>query len=264
MASTLSFINQSDEKAESHGTLWLVIPCFNDATRLARFLTPLCAALEHVPVRVLVQVVDDGSSPADRNSLSELIRETQARFDFVRPVLYMERNEGKGAAILHGWEAAQEGADWLGFLDADGAVSADEVRRVLGLIESDSERGTAFFSSRIRMRGRTVDRSFKRHLTGRIFASLIGALIDPQIYDSQCGFKLIPKAAYQKMKPFLREKGFAFDVELLALLNHFKTPVLEVPVDWHDIPGSKVSLIRDSLRMLRAAVSIRARMQTGF
>ena len=256
-------MSQRAETVDRHGTLWLAIPCFNDASRLALFLPPLCAALEGVPVRVLLQVVDDGSAPADRAALSELIRETQARFDFVRPVLFLERNEGKGAAILHGWEAA-DGADWLGFLDADGAVPADEVRRVLGLIGSDPENGSAFFASRIRMRGRTVERSFKRHLTGRLFASLIGAWIDPCIYDSQCGFKLIPNAAYQKIKPYLHEKGFAFDVELLALLNHFKTPVLEVPVDWFDIPGSKVSLIRDAPRMLRAVHAIASRLQTAF
>lgn len=250
-------------ETESHDALWLVIPCFNDASRLARYLPSLCAVLDRAPVRVFLQIVDDGSTPANRAAMDELVGKTRARFAFVRPVCFLERNEGKGAAILHGWEAA-DGAEWLGFLDADGAVPADEVRRVLGLIGTQSESATALFASRIRMRGRTVERSFKRHLTGRVFASLVGSWIDPHIYDSQCGFKLVPQAAYQKIKPFLREKGFAFDVELLALLNHFQTPIEEVPVDWLDIPGSKVSLLRDVLRMVRAVHAIHARMQTLF
>lgn len=256
-------MNPSDATAENHDTLWLVIPCFNDATRLSLFLPQLCADLAAAPLRVLLQVVDDGSAPEGRAALGELIRVTQERYDFVRPALFLERNEGKGSAILHGWEAGEE-ANWLGFLDADGAVSSSEVLRVLGFVGDEREDAAALFASRVRMRGRVVERSFKRHLMGRAFASFIGARIDPCVYDSQCGFKLVSRAAYQKIKPFLQEKGFAFDVELLALLNHFQASVREVPVDWFDIPGSKVSLILDPLRMLRAVHAIRSRMRTLF
>ena len=53
-------------------------------------------------------------------------------------------------------------------------------------------------------------------------------------------------------------------MELLALLNHFQIPVLEVPVDWSDIAGSKISLIRDAWRLLCAVHVIHDRMKTGF
>ena len=42
------------------------------------------------------------------------------------------------------------------------------------------------------MRGKKLERSLMRHLTGRVFATLVGIMIDSEIYDSQCGFKLIP------------------------------------------------------------------------
>jgi dolichyl-phosphate beta-glucosyltransferase len=55
--------------------------------------------------------------------------------------------------------------------------------------------------------------------------------------------------AYQKIAPFLQCQGFAFDVEVCLLLGKFGCSVMEFPVDWRDVPGSKVSLIRDSWRM---------------
>ncbi|MEI8233996.1 MAG: glycosyltransferase [Verrucomicrobiota bacterium] len=243
-----------------------MIPCFNDAQRLARFLPELCATLAAVPLPVWVQTVDDGSTPENRKALESLMERVRPQYPLVRPALFLERNEGKGAAILHGWDAAlEEGGlgreeGWVGFLDADGAVSAREVARVLGRIAASPEGTASLFASRIQMRGRTVKRHLKRHLMGRVFATLVGTLIDPRVYDSQCGFKLVPAPAYRRIRPVLEEKRFAFDVELLAALNHFGFPVEEVPVDWEDVPGSKVSLLRDAWRMFRAVSAIRARL----
>lgn len=36
--------------------------------------------------------------------------------------------------------------------------------------------------------------------------------------------------------------------------------MVEFPVDWHDVGGSKVSLIRDSLRMAMQVVTIKNRI----
>ncbi|MDD5350204.1 MAG: hypothetical protein PHQ12_08335, partial [Chthoniobacteraceae bacterium] len=196
-----------------------------------------------------------------------LMERIRPQHPMVRPALFLERNEGKGAAILRGWDTAlEDGAEengWVGFLDADGAVPAREVARVLGTIAAAPQTRRSLFASRIQMRGRTVKRRLKRHLMGRVFATLVGTLIDPRIYDSQCGFKLIPAAAYRRIRPVMEEKRFAFDVELLAALNHYGFPVEEIPVDWEDIPGSKVSLVRDAWRMFRAVRAIRRRLPGG-
>ncbi len=242
--------------------VWLVIPSYNDGERLARYLPELCQELEGAGQAVRLQVVDDGSAPAQRDRLRELVCEAQARHAFVQPPIFQEKNEGKGAAILRGWEAAGETAEWLGFLDADGAIPAREVRRLIGRLGSSAPSApTALFASRVQLRGRVVNRSLRRHLLGRVFASMVGTWIDPHIYDSQCGFKLIPAAAWNKVRPLLREKRFAFDVELLAALNHHGCAVEEVPIDWTDIPGSKVSLLRDPLQMALSIKKIRERMR---
>jgi glycosyltransferase involved in cell wall biosynthesis len=260
-------MNRNAETAEpspelsARRVVWLTIPCFNDADRLGRYLPELCAQLAPLPLRVWVQVVDDGSAQENRLALEALVDRIRARCPMVRPALCLECNEGKGGAILRGWDAALENgvqeADWVGFLDADGAVPAREVARIL---EENAAAQRSLFAARIQMRGRTVKRRLNRHLMGRVFATLVGTMIDPGIFDSQCGFKLVPAGAYRRIRPVLEEKRFAFDVELLAALNHFGFAVEEIPVDWEDVPGSKVSPVRDAWRMFRSVRAIRRRL----
>ena len=76
---------------------------------------------------------------------------------------------------------------------------------------------------------------------------------------SQCGIKLIPAAVYRRIVAWLQEDGFCFDVELLAALLATRAPVHEVPIDWADRPGSKVSLFRDTARMFLGVRRIQTR-----
>lgn len=235
----------------------LVLPCYNDAARLGRYLPELCGLLSEILLPITIQVVDDGSSPENRAAVETIVEALRSKYSWVKPAVFQESNQGKGAAILRGWDALEPAASWFGFLDADGAVPALEVCRLLQLLPAAAP--NSLFASRIRMKGRTVSRDRKRHFMGRFFATLVGEMIDSGIYDCQCGFKLIPADAWRQIRPLLKEQRFAFDVDLLAALNHVGCPILEIPVDWSDIPGSKVSLISDPLRMFLAVRGIRAR-----
>jgi len=120
-----------------------------------------------------------------------------------------------------------------------------------------------YFGCRVKMLGRSVDRQWKRHVIGRLYATLVGILIDEGIYDSQCGFKVIPADAFAAVADLLREDRFAFDSELVAALSESGYPLEEIPIDWRDVPGSKVSLIRDSPPMVRSLFVIKSRKKAG-
>jgi hypothetical protein len=110
------------------------------------------------------------------------------------------------------------------------------------------------------MLGRIVERSLKRHLSGRVFATLVSIVGRVPAYDTQCGLKILRRSAFEKIRPHQQTIGFAFDVELCLLLRKFGCRIIEFPVDWSDIPGSKVNLLRDSTRMAREVFKIRHRV----
>ncbi|MEZ5304497.1 MAG: hypothetical protein R3F11_28205 [Verrucomicrobiales bacterium] len=109
------------------------------------------------------------------------------------------------------------------------------------------------------MLGKSVDRLASRHLTGRIFATLVTTVVGIAPYDSQCGLKVLRTAAFRAIEPDLEETGFAFDVELCLLLLKKGFRVCERPISWREIAGSKVRIVRDSIRMFLALYEIRQR-----
>lgn len=238
----------------------LVIPHYNDVERLRPFLTDL---LNTLPGHFSILVSDDGSLPKQQEQLTQLIAELHAASNLsvaqLLPPLFTPCNTGKGGAVHRGW-LHSEGYSRIAFTDADGAVSATEIVRVESFFCSDACEADAVFASRVKLLGRSIHRTFKRHLSGRVFATLVSELTKVPAYDTQCGFKILSIEAYQKIRPYLSTEGFAFDVELLLLLLKSGARVVEFPVDWRDVEGSKVSLARDSLRMAMQVVTIKNRI----
>ena len=123
------------------------------------------------------------------------------------------RNQGKGASIRAGWHRAGESEDWLGFIDADGAVPAREFWRVAVLLRSATE--DAVCGSRVKMAGRSVERSAFRHVQGRAFATLVEGLFHFGFHDTQCGFKFFRAERLRPVLASLREDRWLLDIEVL-------------------------------------------------
>ena len=237
------------------GDVLLVIPCFRESSRLPGFLASLG---EHFASDTTVQVlvVDDGSGEEEASKLEAIVEARRVNWPGLRPLLRLPQNQGKGGAVYAGWATAKD-ETWLAFVDADGSAAAGEVRRLLSM------RGDgALFASRVKMLGRSIHRHWHRHLIGRVFATLVSELLDIPVYDSQCGLKLLPRAAFDTVKAHLNLRGFSFDVELLCALLDSGCRVTEVPIDWHEVPGGKVHLFRDSWRMCQDVINVRERRTT--
>lgn len=69
------------------------------------------------------------------------------------------------------------------------------------------------------------------------------------IRDTQCGFKLLSRKTIQAVFPYMHTEGWIFDIEMLLLAMYKGIPVVEVPITWHEVGGSKMHLMQDSIRM---------------
>ena len=202
-----------------------------------------------------ILLVDDGSPAEEQKRFLEVVDPLIKDGQLFLPPLILPDNIGKGGAIYAGW-ATSDTADWLAFVDADGSCSAQETKRLIELARQQSE-PVSIFASRVKMLGHHVERHFKRHLVGRVYATLVSELLNIEVYDSQCGLKVIHGAAYREIAKRLTIEGFAFDVDLLVHLLDAGHKIKEEPIDWHDTPGGKIRLLRDSWRMFRDVLKIR-------
>lgn len=237
-------------------SIHLVIPCYQESGRIGPFLADLCETLAPLG-GISIRVVEDGSDQAEKQRMKTLLDARRTKTPFLLEPLSLPKNLGKGGAVYAAW-AEEKNADWLAFVDADGSCSAAEVARLISLAR-EAPPQTALFASRIKMLGKTVHRDLRRHLLGRVYATLVCEMLDIPVYDSQCGLKLVPRACFERIASRLLIKGFAFDVELLAFLLDSGCSVHEVPISWHETPGGKVRLFRDSILMARDVWRVRRR-----
>jgi len=108
---------------------------------------------------------------------------------------------------------------------------------------------------------RRVGEPLRRHITGRCFNYAIQMLVARGISDTQCGFKMFTAASVRAIFPHTTLDGWAFDVEVLCIARALGLRIVEVPIEWHHRDESQVSVLRDSWRMFRDVMKVRARVR---
>ncbi len=234
---------KSNRQAELHGeTFTLVIPCYNEEKRLDPSEVARLAQQDGVSVLL----VDDGSSDGTAALAESLVAQSGGKIAFLK----LERNGGKAEAVRRGLvQALEQGAQCVGFLDADLSTPVDEMLRLVAYMR-ERPAITVVLASRIRLLGNDVQRKPHRHYLGRLFATAASLTLDLDIYDTQCGAKLFratPALRAALAKPFTSR--WIFDVELIGRLIYGAPDgqalkadqFAEVPLrTWRDVAGSKL------------------------
>lgn len=234
------------------GLLSVVIPAYNEETRLGPTLEAVLAYFDRRGRAGEVLVVDDGS--ADRTA--EVAGRHAARDPRVK-LLSCGANRGKGFAVRTGMLAAS-GARVL-FTDADLSTPIEDVER----LEEALARGWdgAIGSRRCPGARILVAQPPARRVMGAVFRGIVSLAALRGYWDTQCGFKLFRREAARRIFVELATPGFAFDVEVLLRARRAGLRIAEVPVRWKDSPASRVRPVRDSIRMLSEILKLRRRLK---
>lgn len=210
-------------------TLSIVLPAYNEALRLPRYLAELREYLETRPeLSAEVIVVDDGSE----DGLDRAIEAQSTAWPVLRLVRH-DRNRGKGAAVRTGMLAAR--GEVILFADADGATPIAEEAALRAAIDAGAD--VAIGSRLIDAPTTRRRRRWSRAISGRLFAAVARRMLGLSIRDTQCGFKMFRLQAARELFGRLEETGFLFDLEVLALASRLGYRVVEVPIDWTEIAG---------------------------
>lgn len=229
----------------------VVIPCYNESRRLGKFFD-FIRAHEHLPWEWLF--VSDGSTDDTAAQINDFIIGLGG--DSVRLVSYTP-NHGKGYAVRTGFLEAKGAL--VGYVDVDLAASPLEFQRFVDDAELRAGQ-SLIIGIRVKTGDGKVQRLLHRHIMGRAFQTYTSVLSGLTVYDSQCGCKLLSRAAARMLAAQMQCDGFAFDVELLMLAHANGLHLREEMITWAEQGDSKVRL-RHILQMAIDVLKITHRVR---
>ena len=238
-------------------SLSVVIPAFNEAARLGKTLPAVVDYLrQHWPETEVI-VVDDGSS----DQTAEVARRAFLDAGNLRTsVISYRTNFGKGRAVRLGLLAAR--GEVTLFSDADLSTPITEAPKLIEPILNGEWDVT--LGSRALNRGLIgIHQPWRREQGGRVFNLVVRLATGLPFWDTQCCFKAFRMSVCRPLVEAATVDRYGFDVELLYLASRAGLRLKEVPVRWDHNEGSKVSVFRDSFRMMDEVGLIRQQARRG-
>jgi len=232
-------------------SLLLLIPAYNEEARIGPVLRGYAEYFQqHYTGRFQIVVILNGC----RDNTLDVVRRASLEHpcisfqNFTAPI-------GKGGALIEGLKLAPL-ADVVGYVDADGATPPGAVIKLLTYLqEADCVIGSRWLPGAVLHQSQT----WMRRFTSRCFHFVVEVCFWMGIKDTQCPCKLIRREVVEKIHSHLRLADLSFDVNLLVSIRRAGYRIREVPIEWTDMIGSKVSssLFRSALTMFLSVVRLR-------
>lgn len=235
-------------------TYSIVIPAYNESARIEATLQRVLAYVAERGWDAEVILVNDGS----RDDTAQKIQRFAASNPRLR-LLENPGNRGKGYSVRHGMLHSR--GEVLLFSDADLSSPIEEAVKLFAAIAEGAE--IAIGSRWLQSELQTERQPLYRQFFGRAFNLVLRGMLGLRFKDTQCGFKAFTRRAAQSIFPLQLIERWGFDPELLYLAKRFGFRVAEVPVAWAHSEGTRISPLRDGLRMLGEMLKIRWNALTG-
>jgi len=232
--------------------LSIIIPAYNEATRLPHTLEKIFAYLKKQRYSSEVIVIENGSIDGTLEVASQYIKKHR------NLVVVHEENKGKGNAVRRGVLIAR--GEYRFICDADLSMPIEDLEKFLPPLNTgfDIAIGSREAPGAIR-----YNEPPYRHFGGRAINLIIRALILPGLHDTQCGFKCFRAETTEFLFRQQTLTGWSFDIELLYLARRKKMKIQEIPIRWYFAADSKVSALRDALHMIGDIFQIHRNARRG-
>ena len=238
----------------SHPKLSIVIPAFNESSRIEATLERVMACVDAEGWDAEVLVVDDGS----KDQTAAIVE----RWMDLHPRLHLIENpgnRGKGYSVRNG--LLQAAGDIVMFTDADLSAPMEEANRLLAAIEAGAD--VAIGSRWLDRARQTIQQPLYRQLFGRCFNGITRGVMGLPFKDTQCGFKAFRREAAQVIFRLQRIERWGFDPEILFIARKLRYSIVEVPVTWGHDERSRMSYLKDGMKMLEEMAVIRYNSLAG-
>ena len=237
-------------------SLSIIFPVYNEELRLNSSFNHIKSFLKkEKKLKIEIIFVDDGSKDNSYNLIVKFVNNFKLKNKVKFKIVKSETNLGKGAALKLGVEKAAY--DWILTTDIDMSVSLFQISawEKKKLIE---KKHSVYFASRSHKKS-IVERNFIRNVLGDIGSFLISIILNINIKDTQCGYKLYKKQQAKFAFSKLKNCGWDHDIELILLLKSKNIAIKELPIKWMHKENSKVNIFLDPIKMFIGILIIRFR-----
>ena len=216
----------------------LLIPAYNEEKRIEPVLRDFAAYFrDHYPGRFQLVVILNGC----RDNTLGVVNAVTCDFPSIS-ALNFPAPIGKGGALIEGLRLATEPAtqaELIGYVDADGATSPKTFHDLVKLVVGDIDCviGSRWLPGAVLHQSQTTMRRF----VSRCFHFIVQCLFWMNFADTQCPGKVMRRVSVDKIHGDLLISDLSFDVNLLYALKRAGYRTREVPIEWTDIAGSKVT-----------------------
>jgi glycosyltransferase involved in cell wall biosynthesis len=198
--------------------LSVIIPCYNEKNTIRNIVDAVCRA-PYDDKEIII--VDDGSTDGTRDILSKEIAPLVAK------VLYHEKNQGKGAALKTGIDAAT--GDIILIQDADLEYDPMEYPNLLKPILQNQ--ADVVFGSRF-LGGKPHRVLYFWHRVGNGFLTLISNMFtNLNLTDMETCYKVFRREILQGIR--IEENGFGFEPEIVAKIAKTRCRIFEVGISYY-------------------------------
>ena len=238
----------------SHPHLSIVVPAYNEGARIEDALHRIttCAASRGWDAEILV--VDDGST----DNTAEIVQhwaQTNPRLHLIQN----PGNRGKGYSVRNG--LLQAAGDIVMFTDADLSAPMEEAERLFDALDRGAD--VAIGSRWLDRARQTIHQPLYRRFFGRCFNWVTRTVMGLPYKDTQCGFKAFKRQAAQVIFRLQTIERWGFDPEILFIARKLRYVVREVPVTWGHDERTRMSYLKDGMKMLEEMARIRANSLAG-
>ncbi|MDP9038700.1 MAG: glycosyltransferase family 2 protein [Acidobacteriota bacterium] len=234
--------------------LSIVIPAYNESARIEATLDRVLACVYQQQWDAEVLVVDDGSRDATPQIVQRWMQD-HSRLHLIQNA----GNRGKGYSVRNG--LLQASGEIVMFTDADLSAPMEEAER---LFEAIAQGADVAIGSRWLDKGRqTTHQPLYRRFFGRCFNAVTRIVMGLPFKDTQCGFKAFRRPAAQVIFRLQRIERWGFDPEILFIARKLGYAIQEVPVTWGHDERSRMSYLKDGMKMLEEMAVIRTNSLAG-
>jgi len=238
----------------AHPYLSIVIPAYNESARIENALERVMSCVAERGWDAEVLVVDDGS----KDDTAAIVQRWMAD----HPRLHLVQNpgnKGKGYSVRNG--LLQAAGEVVMFTDADLSAPMEEAERLIAAIAGGAD--VAIGSRWMDRTRQTIHQPLYRQFFGRCFNWITRTVMDLPFKDTQCGFKAFKRSTAQVIFRLQTIERWGFDPEILFIARKLKYVIREVPVTWGHDERSRMSYLKDGMKMLQDMSRIRANSIAG-